>query len=196
MEENEALLVIDVDLGDGWEHEIGKPSDIEWEKERQSVASHIVETLKDWRRAGKMVFFIVLVPEKELKKTRLAQLTDDDRSQCVACHSLPAEFRLAKFLGHRHGENFEPVFLKDDSNAFTNSVLVNSLRAWGISKIFLVGCQTFVCVLDTARGAVKNGIKVTLLKDCVYPAFESDEKEKDWLKYATSFVQVPSVSIK
>ncbi len=193
MNSNEALLVIDIDRGDMWQHKVGMLIE-----ERKSVALNIIETLKTWRQVGGTIIFVVLVySEKSQKTKKTAQLAEDEHSKCLACRLLPKGERLAGFLGHRHGENYEPVFLKEHNDAFTNSELISFLRSKGITRVFLAGCHTFACVLETARGALKNGINVTLLKNCVYRQ-PNQEEEKNWISEVAGFLPRPfgfSVSI-
>ena len=158
------------------------------DEKRKPVAICISETLETWRQAGGMVVFVVLVGDRKQKTT--AQLVEDKPLKCLVCRLLPEEDRLAKFLGHRHGKDYEPVFVKIQNDAFTNSELISFLRSKGITKVFLAGCHTFVCVFETARGALGNGISVTMLKDCVYP--QPDQKQKEvWLKEITDSLSQP-----
>ncbi|OGY67856.1 MAG: hypothetical protein A3I24_02040 [Candidatus Harrisonbacteria bacterium RIFCSPLOWO2_02_FULL_41_13b] len=201
MKQSEALLVIDVDIRDGWLHDHDTANltsgQDNWEKQKQPVARRIVQTLKNWRQADKTIIFIVLVGTKDfIKKNGEAQLgTDRYGSRCLGCDILPRDYRLARFLGHKHGHNgekFEPLFLKDTNDAFTNSSLMGYLKTEGISKVFLAGCNTFACVLSTAEGAVRSGINVVLLRDCVFPEFKEGDNyrtETNWLDYVHRYLK-------
>jgi len=179
LKKNEALLVIDVDRGDGWADNIE-----ELDEERKLVAIRITKTLEAWRKAGGMVVFVVLIDVNRKQETT-AQLVEDKPLKCLVCHLLPEKDQLAKFLGHRHGKNYEPVFVKTQNDAFTNSELISFLRSKGITKVFLAGCHTFVCVFETAIGALKNGINVALLKNCVYR--QPDQKQEEvWFSEVTN----------
>lgn len=180
----EALLVIDVDGTDSW------PSSIdELSGEKKRVALAIKETLAAWRREKRLIAFVVLSDSRHRQKT--AQLRDDDRDKrrwwglkkgkdCIGC-DLPDGCGLAGFLEHRHREGYEPVFIKTVNDAFTNSELIGFLRSKGVGRAVLAGCQTFSCVMDTAQGAVKNGLQVKLLEQCTYPQFSDDEQKDRWI---------------
>lgn len=170
----EALLVIDIDKGCGWDSDINLFS-----AEKKAVALAIEETLKKWRDAGGIIIFITYA---QGVTRNIAQLNDNmGRIGCVFCDLPDKPYHLAGFLGHRHGTQYEPVFLKDKFDAFTNYKLVSFLRKKGVTKVFLAGCMTSCCVLETALGAVEHGIHVVLLENCTYCAFGDETERKSWI---------------
>lgn len=161
----DALMVIDIDGYCNW------PSDISLlDDAGKEVAVAIQKELARWRESGGLVIFVAL------NDYDAAQI-EQSYGGCIAC-DLPANRRLAGFLEHRHGERFEPVFIKKRKNAFCNGKLAQFLRQKGVSRLFLAGCSTFYCVLETARGAVSGGFRVSLLESCTDPGFSGNNIEK------------------
>ena len=103
-----------------------------------------------------------------------ARAIKSQSGKCIVCEELPEYARLASFLKHRHGTEFEPAFIKTRGNAFTNQTLAPYLRSMGVDEIILAGCNTFQCVLDTAVGALEAGFHATLLSRCAYPPLTGD----------------------
>ena len=163
----DALLVIDVDGHDGWSSDMSLLSD-----ERKKVACAIRQELARWRESGGLIAFVVLSYDS-------AAQTEQNSNKCLVC-DLPPQRRLAGFLEHRHGTQFEPVFIKGCQDAFTNSALAEFLRQKKVSRLFLAGCNTFLCVLDTAKGAIERGFSVSLLENCVYPGFLGSAEKSKW----------------
>ncbi len=163
-----ALLVVDVDHGDGWwADSMTSPG----EGRRKAVAVAIKNELAAWRKEGGLVVFIVLVGQiPEGAEVAQTGAVFDRPEECLVC-GLSQSYRLAEFLEHRHGQKYEPCFIKADCNAFLNSELLSFLRERGVTEVVLMGCSTFACVLETAQGAAKRGLDVTLLQECVYPEF-------------------------
>lgn len=193
-----ALLVIDIDSTNGWRvddyHNL--------EGERKEVASHIVTLLIESRKKRIPIIFIVyptivshleaqLPLDKNHRRFRIFRrfikrtfLQNKNfifaDKPCMVCDKT-AKTRIPQFLEHRHGNEFEPVFLKHTNDAFSNNLLAPYLRKVGITELTLTGCNTFRCVLATAIGAVKKGFSVTLVKSCAYPQY-ADDRYEEWLE--------------
>lgn len=179
----QALLVIDIDRCDGWDSDIEELDD---DMNRKQVALAIMETLEKWRASNAIIVFIVLVNLEHPKPKHTAQAAmARKRSKCIVC-DLPEDLRLAGFLEHRHGAGFEPAFIKRTGDAFSNSELSDFLRSKGVTKVVLAGCNTFMCVQETALGAARNGFGVTLLERCTYPPFSDDEEKQVWIRTVAS----------
>jgi len=164
----DALMVIDIDGNCNWQSDICALDDA-----RKKVAYAIQKELARWRESGGLIIFVVL-------NNHDAAQIEQNGGGCIAC-DLPINMRLAGFLEHRHGERFEPVFIKSRTNAFCNRRLTQFLRKKKVSRLFLVGCNTFYCVLDTACGAVGEGFQVSLLESCTHPGFSgSNIKKLQW----------------
>ena len=170
----DALLVIDIDGGDHWDSSVAQ-----LDPEKKKVACAIQKTINEWRAANALVIYIVYV--RGFACSPSAQITWNRKQPgCIAC-DLSEDARLTPFLKHRHGSQYEPVFVKYTNDAFTNPELIEYLRACGVTRVFLAGCNTFFCVLDTAKGAVRNGFRVPLLEECSYPALGNDQYRQDWV---------------
>jgi len=69
----------------------------------------------------------------------------------------------------------EPVFQKDEPNAFLRTGLEEQLRSWGSDEIVVCGMMTSLCVDATVRAGSDLGFEVTLLRDaCAAPDLEYD----------------------
>ncbi len=189
----EALLVIDVDSGNGWGNHFE-----DYGRTREHIGGAIKNFLDEERKTGGLVVFVMLdcrSPDRQVSQV----CSDDIREEfilredvhCIGCG--PTYTHLAPFLGHRHGEYFEPVFVKkNEEDAFTNGELVDFLCREGVTTIRIIGCNTFQCIRATARGALEHGFHVTLLKDGTYPPFVSKNEQVAWKKSLELFLQKPN----
>ena len=92
---------------------------------------------------------------------------------------LPNNFLNKKFFGYgiagSKGAKFdkririvsENYFEKQVGNAFKNNNLVKFIKNNAISEVELIGVDGIGCVFKTAKGAIKTGLKVTILSDSV-----------------------------
>ena len=191
----QALLVVDIDHNDNW-----GPKYIQENNQKKQVMEEIKKVLKEKRAKKEIIVFIVLTsggkitgqeaqlecrpPRDTAQDNELtvehslnqleARATKSQSGKCIVCEELPEYARLASFLKHRHGTEFEPAFIKTRGNAFTNQALAPYLRSMGVDEIILAGCNTFQCVLDTAVGALEAGFHATLLSRCAYPPLTGD----------------------
>lgn len=192
----EALLVIDMDGADDWKN-LSRFS--LKDRDMRKFAVKIRKMIDVKRAEGKLIIFITMPheqcmgqesqisivkpPEQDservLKNTSVNVYQLMMEEKCIGCC---ASGGLAEFLGHRHGEIFEPVFLKINYDGFTNNALINYCRDNGIDSVILSGCYTFACVLGTALGALRNGINVKLDARHVYPQMNSRDV-KAWMGF-------------
>jgi len=92
---------------------------------------------------------------------------------------LPNNFFNKKIFGYgiagSEGAKFEKrikivsenYFEKQVGNAFKNNNLVKFIKDNAINEVELVGVDGIGCVFKTAKGAIKIGLKVTILSDSV-----------------------------
>lgn len=60
----------------------------------------------------------------------------------------------------------EPIFDKTVENAFSNSRLLEWVKAHDAGEVIVVGAATGHCVASTVRGAIEIGLGVTVVSDC------------------------------
>lgn len=180
----QALLVVDIDYSCGWDQ-----YGIQNDPDKQKIAEELKKLLRNWREKKGIIAFVTFPgdvdgQEFQLEKTQLkvGSLLSTAK-KCLVCDR--GSGRLAEFLEHRHGTEFEAAFVKKTCDAFTNNALAAYFRSKNVKEILLAGCSTGACVMDTAIGAVQAGFNVTLIEKCVYPPF-GDEKEPK--KYWTNKV--------
>lgn len=198
----EALLVVDVEDDYGW-----GPDESRYGLIQSRVAANIKNALARFRSEGKQVIFVVYPfysgygfrDRVQLEKSRMpvndwrrwfgqlsswAQTDFEKPSTCFVCET---PHPLAPFLDHHH-DPFEPVFFKNDPDAFENPALAAYLREQEVISISLAGCSTTCCVRHTATGALKNGFNVKLLRGCVHYPFKDTADEQKWLQFTAEGV--------
>lgn len=213
-----ALLVIDLDRGNGWDQE-----NVRLNADRQKVAKNVLEMLEKERQTGTLIIFIVLagratgqevqtdfrhLPPRDIDwclPEEAPYLPAEERPEvrigkgkiCIACDR-PVDERLAEFLHHRH-DGSEPVFVKNTGDAFQNHSLPHFLKTQDVGTLVLVGCNTCACVFDTACGAMSNGFNVVLREKGSYPPFQSNGEREWWLEAINGRINIntsgPSVKI-
>jgi nicotinamidase-related amidase len=178
----QVLMVVDVETIDGWEDKIEENND-----QRKKVAETLMKEIGKRREKNETIVFVIFPPGAQYPKTQTSyKNTGGENVKCIGCHCNTGHL-LAGFLEHRH-EKSEPVFIKTNTNAFTNEDLAEYLRSKGVTEIALAGCERGFCIKDTAVGALREGFGVVLLSDCVHPPCpESHEryeetKNEAWLR--------------
>lgn len=92
-------------------------------------------------------------------------------------------------LHHKLKKVNNVVFTKAFGDAFTNRKLKRYIKEKGIDEIFIIGCDSTKCAFYTAKGAIKNGIKVSMIIDGIFTFCPNDvekvegELEKLGVKY-------------
>jgi nicotinamidase-related amidase len=71
-------------------------------------------------------------------------------------------FPIWPALGQAEGE---PTFAKMVENSFTSAELRRWVRETGTDEVIVIGAATNHCVKSTVRGAVEEGLKVTVVSD-------------------------------
>ena len=159
-----ALIIIDIDNHNGWRHE---PS-FGGEESRQSVASAIEKTLCQARSASIPIIFVVFPYGKNPERGWKNRISSEESQR-----HLPA------FLNHRR--RAEPIFFKVGCDAFRDPCFAEKLRAKGIDKLLMAGCDTPHCVQQTVFGAAREGFEVYILEECIYPRFAAEKEKVMWL---------------
>ena len=176
LSKKKTLLVIDVDYRDHWRVE-----DMNNDLDRRRAADSIVKKVS-WARENNLPIIFIM-----LEREQMTQVSKGSR--CIGCDR---ENKLPDFLEHKHAPFFEPVFVKTLNNAFSNPNLAKYLNKIGAMELLLVGYNTFACVADTAKGAIRAGFDVNLLEDAVYPSFKYEKDKTDWLELVSK--SIPSGS--
>lgn len=165
---DKALLIIDMDHSESW-----KPEIVSCEPKRQDVATSLKKMIAIARREDMKIVFVVF--NSSLFEAGQKQFKCDKKcSGCIGC----GKNKLAEFLEHCTAE---PIFIKNDSDAFTNMELTLFLRSLEVRELLLCGCYTNDCVKATAKGAVKEGFNITLLDGAIYPPFKDVIVREEWL---------------
>ena len=70
------------------------------------------------------------------------------------------------------------IFEKNHSDTFTSKPFHEHVKKQGYKELVLCGLDECGCVGATARGAVKNGIKVHMLEKCIGCRFPDSKKQE------------------
>jgi nicotinamidase-related amidase len=68
----------------------------------------------------------------------------------------------------------EPVIDKWASNSFEGTRLAEELRVLGVDHVAIAGLQSDYCVSATVRGAIAEGLQVTLVRDA-HSTYDGDQ---------------------
>lgn len=75
-----------------------------------------------------------------------------------------------------------PIIKKTKHSAFFETTLDETLRAAGVSDVYLAGLQTQICIMTTAADASFRGYRAIALRDCVVSTREeSKEQALNWI---------------
>ncbi|MGK6314688.1 isochorismatase family protein [Neorhizobium sp. DT-125] len=69
----------------------------------------------------------------------------------------------------------EPIFSKKVGDAFSNPELGKWVEEQGAPEVVLLGAQTDFCIAATVKGALSNGLKVTVVSDAHSTLDQPDE---------------------
>ncbi|MBR6483623.1 MAG: cysteine hydrolase [Clostridiales bacterium] len=70
------------------------------------------------------------------------------------------------------------IFVKYFPNTYTSKEFCRHMEKEGYDEVILCGVDECGCVGATAKGAVKTGVKVSLLKDCTGCRFPDSKEQK------------------
>ncbi|MFB9948549.1 isochorismatase family protein [Rhizobium puerariae] len=69
----------------------------------------------------------------------------------------------------------EPTFSKKVGDAFSNPELGRWIEEQGVAEVVLLGAQTDFCIAATVKGALSNGLNVTVVSDAHSTLDQPDE---------------------
>jgi nicotinamidase-related amidase len=69
-------------------------------------------------------------------------------------------------------------FEKNHSDSYTSKAFKNHMESVGYKEVVLCGIDECGCVGATAKGAVKTGVKVKMLEDCIGCRFPKAKQKK------------------
>lgn len=182
----QALIVIDVESRFGWKilagsrhrgrtaqklrHVLQRVRSF-FLQDREYVAQKLQHVLQKIRSSGGLVIFVMYPRGNYSDQIHY-------HGYCSGCDGTSS--RLAPFLKHRHNDSGEPLFFKQEMDAFSNADLNDFLHNQGVQKLLLAGSETSRCVKETAKSALAHGFAVTLLNDCAYPPLRTQSAKTEW----------------
>lgn len=133
-----AVLVVDIDYSCGWGPEAVRDS-----LNQQKVAEELKNFLQKEREKRNIIAFVTFPYntsgqefQLETAPFKISSLFSRAR-KCLICDR--DNGRLAEFLKHRHGTEFEAAFVKTDCDAFTNQALGAYFHSKNVKEILLAG---------------------------------------------------------
>lgn len=167
-----AILVVDVNRGYGWSSDKNEQG-----TDGQNFVSNLKTLLERERRNGTKIIFVIW-PTGRFSGQEFFVRPSSVFGRCASCKN----GEMPDFLDHCHGKDlYEPIFFKNEADAFSNGNLSKYLYKEGITEVVLAGCVTTCCVLYTAIGARAAGFNVVVLKQCVLPPFSSEQNVERWM---------------
>jgi nicotinamidase-related amidase/alkylated DNA repair dioxygenase AlkB len=86
-------------------------------------------------------------------------------------------FRLPESLASSIDHEKDVILIKSHYSAFTNTSFLLNLRKKFVSELYLCGSLSNISVYATALDAVRHGLRVTIIEDCVGYRNETCHKE-------------------
>jgi len=79
---------------------------------------------------------------------------------------------ISQLIDVKHGDASEKVIEKHTFDGFFQTELLQFLQTWKVQTVVIVGVETHVCVLATAKSASIHQFKTLILEDCIWTAQE------------------------
>ena len=130
------------------------------------------------------VIFIIDIQEKLLnavfnkeiiakKSTTLAQASNILQVPVILTEQYPKGLgNTVNTIKEHLSEHY--LFEKTDFNALNDENVLNLLNKLGRKNIIVCGIETHICVHQTVEALIKNGFKVTVVKDSCSSRFEEE----------------------
>jgi nicotinamidase-related amidase/alkylated DNA repair dioxygenase AlkB len=90
---------------------------------------------------------------------------NDDIARCCLTGTIGS--RLSNFLASFINHENDVVLVKSHYSAFANTPILLNLRKKFVSELYLCGSLSNISVYATALDAVRHGLNVTIIEDCV-----------------------------
>lgn len=140
----------------------------------RSCLANIEATARAFHRAGDTIYWIrahyhpnqVQTPAEDPQEWILHG-THTSHKICCAPDTPGAEFpdSIASLI--KETSPYSTVLTKSWYSAFKETILLDNLKARGITEVYVGGVVTNICVLATATHAHELGYNVTVLEDCL-----------------------------
>jgi len=79
---------------------------------------------------------------------------------------------ISQLIDAKHHDSSEKMIEKHTFDGFYQTGLLQFLQTWKVQTVVMVGVETHVCVLATAKSASIHQFKTLILEDCIWTAQE------------------------
>jgi len=141
----------------------------------RSVATNVCTIIKHTRANQRPIAYLKAVYSREFE-VQPPFLTREPHREHYPCkpHSWGAALiePISQLIDTRHVDSNEKVIEKHTFDGFFQTELLQLLQTWKVETVVIVGVETHVCVLTTAKSASIHQFKTLILEDCIWTAQE------------------------
>jgi nicotinamidase-related amidase len=139
------------------------------------MATNVCTIIKHARANQKPIAYLKAVYSREFD-VQPPLLTREPHREHYPCkpHSWGAALiePISQLIATRHVDSNEKVVVKHTFDGFFQTELLQLLQTWKVETVIIVGVETHVCVLATAKSASIHQFKTLILEDCTWTAQE------------------------
>ncbi len=139
------------------------------------MATNVCTIIKHARANQKPIAYLKAVYSREFD-VQPPFLTREPHREHYPCkpHSWGAALiePISQLITTRHVDSNEKVVVKHTFDGFFQTELLQLLQTWKVETVIIVGVETHVCVLATAKSASIHQFKTLILEDCTWTAQE------------------------
>lgn len=139
------------------------------------IATNICTVIKHARAKQRPLVHLKAVYSREfdVQPPLLTREPDREHYPCKP-HSWGAALiePISQLIDAKHSGSSEKVIEKHTFDGFFQTELLQYLQTWKVQTVIIVGVETHVCVLATAKSASIHQFKTLILEDCTWTAQE------------------------
>ena len=139
------------------------------------VATNVCTVIKHARVKQRPIAYLKAVYSRDfdVKPPFLTREPDREHSPCKPNSWGAALIEpIAQLIDAKHADSSEKVIEKHTFDGFYQTELLQYLQTWKVQTVVIVGVETHVCVLATAKSASIHQFKTLILEDCIWTAQE------------------------
>ncbi len=139
------------------------------------IATNVCTVIKHARAKQRPIAYLKAVYSRDfdVQPPFLTQESDREHYPCKP-HSWGATFiePISQLVDAKQGDSSEKVIEKHTFDGFFHTDLLQFLQRWKVQTVAIVGVETHVCVLATAKSASIHQFRTLILEDCVWTTQE------------------------
>ncbi len=137
------------------------------------VATNVCTVIKHARVKQRPIAYLKAVYSRDfdVQPPLLTREPDREHYPCKP-HSWGATLiePISQLVDAKQGDSREKVIEKHTFDGFFRTDLLQFLQTWKVQTVVIVGVETHVCVLATAKSASIHQFKTLILEDCIWTA--------------------------